>query len=179
VLSEFHRHSLLGCAQATLVNFGCPYSTCGTTAAPSQREKTEWGLETLTLDPTRVLLRDRFGVLLKQLDVRSQARLAPVGSRVSAPAELFKLEKEFADGRDRVGIERVDLGSEDGDTHFACQFRSIQTASVRESSTTLVRGTAAYRRRAHRYRGGRRTALSASGSVSSRPRYRSSGTCTG
>lgn len=46
---------------------------------------------------------------LKQLDIRSQARLAPFGSGISTSRQHFEFEQEFTNGRNGVGIEVVDL----------------------------------------------------------------------
>lgn len=61
---------------------------------------------------------------LKQLDVRLKARLAPVGLQVSPARQLLELEEELPHRRDRVRVERVDLGREERDTDLACGTRA-------------------------------------------------------
>lgn len=57
---------------------------------------------------------------LKHLYVRPEARLAPVGVDVAPARERLELDEQPPDGRDRVGVERVDLRREERDTDFAC-----------------------------------------------------------
>lgn len=71
-------------------------------------------------------------MLLKQLDIRPQTRLAPIRTRVTPPREVFQFEQQPADGGDGIGVERVDLGGEEGDTDFACAVLARSVSSERE-----------------------------------------------
>ena len=130
---ELHRVRLLGCERASRVS-AVPRRKAARLedrCEAEQRREREKD-ERRTLDFPRPLLRDALGMPLKQLDVRLEARLAPVGLQVAPARELLELEEELADGRDRVGVERVDLRGEERDTDLTCERRARESVPCSE-----------------------------------------------